>query len=61
MYEAGELDLIYVAAQTGRRLLKDSRFEKELVLVPAAQIQYLGLYRNIQCGYRLVTNYQIGF
>jgi peptide/nickel transport system substrate-binding protein len=43
MYEAGELDLIYVAAQTGRRLLKDSRFEKELVLVPAAQIQYLGL------------------
>ncbi len=43
MYEAGELDVIYVRAVTGRRLLKDSRFENELNLVPAAQIQYLGL------------------
>ncbi len=43
MYEADELDLVYVGAQTGRRLLRDSRFEEELVLVPAAQIQYLGL------------------
>ena len=44
MYEAGELDLIYVSSVVeGRRLLKDPRFEKDLIRVPAAQIQYLGL------------------
>ena len=47
MYEAGELDLIYVAALTGRRLLKDDRFSEELMLVPAAQIQYLGMNQNL--------------
>ena len=47
MYEAGELDAIYVAAATGRRLLKDARFKDELVLVPAAQIQYLGMNQNV--------------
>ncbi len=43
MYEAGELDLIYVDAQAGRRVLRDDRFKEELDLVPAAQIQYLGM------------------
>ncbi len=43
MYEAGELDLIYVDAQAGRRVLRDDRFKDELNLVPAAQIQYLGM------------------
>ncbi len=47
MYEAGELDMIYVLALTGRRLLRDDRFKDELVLVPAAQIQYLGLNQNL--------------
>jgi len=44
MYEAGELDLIYVSSVVeGRRVLKDPRFEQDLIRVPAAQIQYLGL------------------
>jgi len=47
MYEAGELDLIYVSSVVeGRRILKDQRFEKDLIRVPAAQIQYLGLNRT---------------
>lgn len=44
MYEAGELDLIYVSSVTeGRRILRDDQFEEDLIKVPAAQIQYLGL------------------
>ncbi|MCP5151833.1 MAG: ABC transporter substrate-binding protein [Ectothiorhodospiraceae bacterium] len=43
MYEAGELDLVYLDVTAGRRMLKDTRFKDELMLVPAAQIQYLGL------------------
>ena len=43
MYEAGELDAIYVDAQAGRRVLRDDRFEPDRRLVPAGQIQYLGM------------------
>ena len=43
MYEADEIDLIYLAVTAGRRVLKDSRLEQETRLVPAAQIRYLGL------------------
>ena len=44
MYEAGELDLIYVSSvPEGRRVIKDPQFEAELIKVPAAQIQYLGM------------------
>ena len=42
-YEAGEIDLIYLAVTAGRRVLRDSRLENETRLVPAAQIRYLGL------------------
>jgi len=44
MFEAGELDLIYVSSvPEGRRILKDPQFEEVLLKVPAAQIQYLGM------------------
>jgi peptide/nickel transport system substrate-binding protein len=47
-YEAGELDLLYVESVTeGRRILKDPKFEKELIKVPAAQINYLGMNQKL--------------
>jgi peptide/nickel transport system substrate-binding protein len=48
MFEAGELDLIYVSSvPEGRRVLKDPQFEDVLLKVPAAQIQYLGMNQNL--------------
>jgi len=48
MFEAGELDLIYVSSvPEGRRVLKDPQFEDSLLKVPAAQIQYLGMNQNL--------------
>jgi oligopeptide transport system substrate-binding protein len=48
MFEAGELDLIYVSSvPEGRRILKDPQFEEVLLKVPAAQIQYLGMNQNL--------------
>jgi oligopeptide transport system substrate-binding protein len=48
MFEAGELDLIYVSSvPEGRRILKDPQFEDALLKVPAAQIQYLGMNQNL--------------
>jgi oligopeptide transport system substrate-binding protein len=48
MYEAGELDLIYISSvPEGRRILKDPQFEDALLKVPAAQIQYLGMNQNL--------------
>ncbi len=44
MFEAGELDVVYVSSvPEGRRILKDPQFEDVLLKVPAAQIQYLGM------------------
>jgi peptide/nickel transport system substrate-binding protein len=43
MYEAGELDLVDVPRIAIRRVLQDTRFAGQLLQVPAAQVQYLGL------------------
>jgi ABC-type transport system substrate-binding protein len=43
MYEAGELDLVDVPRIAIRRVLQDTRFAGQLIQVPAAQVQYLGL------------------
>jgi oligopeptide transport system substrate-binding protein len=47
MYEAGELDVVYVDTQTIRRVLKDPQFKDEMVTAPAAQIRYLGMNQNL--------------
>lgn len=44
MFEADELDLVYINnAAEGRRILRDPQFADNLIKVPAAQIRYLGL------------------
>jgi oligopeptide transport system substrate-binding protein len=43
MYEANELELVDVPRIAVRRVLKDARFASQLLQVPAAQVQYLGL------------------
>ncbi len=43
MYEADEIDAIYLAVTAGRRVLKNPKLKAETKLVPAAQIRYLGL------------------
>lgn len=47
MYEAGELDVVYVDTQTIRRVLKDPQFKDEMLTAPAAQIRYLGMNQNL--------------
>ena len=48
MFEAGELDVVYVSSvPEGRRILKDPQFADLLLKVPAAQIQYLGMNQNL--------------
>ena len=47
MYEADELDLVYVDQASVRRVLKDNQFEDQRLLEPAAQIQYLGMNQNL--------------
>lgn len=47
MYEAGELDLVDVPRIAVRRVLQDQRFASQLLQVPAAQVQYLGLNQNL--------------
>ncbi len=52
MYEADELDLLYIGQVAGRRVLKDPRFADELLLVPAAQIRYLGMNQSLYPPFR---------
>lgn len=47
MYEAGELDLVELEVIAGRRVLRDPRFKDQLLLVPAAQIRYLGMNQTL--------------
>ena len=47
MYEAGELDLAVVEQPFTRRVVKDARLEPDLLITPAAQIQYLGMNQNL--------------
>ena len=47
MYEAGELDLAVVEQPFTRRVVKDARLEPDLLMTPAAQIQYLGMNQNL--------------
>jgi peptide/nickel transport system substrate-binding protein len=52
MYEAGELDLVDVPRVAVRRVLQDARFQGQLLQVPAAQVQYLGLNQGLYPPFR---------
>lgn len=42
LYETGEIDVYYLPAATGRRVLRDARYADQLQQSTAAQINYLG-------------------
>ncbi|SFZ84565.1 peptide/nickel transport system substrate-binding protein [Devosia enhydra] len=42
LYETGELDVLYLSAATGRRVLRDPQYADQLQSATAAQINYLG-------------------
>ena len=52
MYEAGELDLVDVPRIAIRRVLQDARFAGQLIQVPAAQVQYLGMNQALYPPFR---------
>jgi oligopeptide transport system substrate-binding protein len=47
MYEAGELDAVYLGSDVARRVLRDPQFQDQLQMVPAAQIRFLGMNQNL--------------
>lgn len=52
MYEAGELDLVDVPRIAVRRVLQDGKFAGQLMQVPAAQVQYLGMNQSLYPPFR---------
>lgn len=46
-YDAGELDFVDVYASAIRRVLRDDRYAHELIRVPRAQANYLGMNENL--------------
>ncbi len=47
MYEAGELDVVFVDVRAGRRIMRDERFASQRHLVPSSQINFLGMNRRL--------------
>ena len=47
MYEADEIDVVYLDPAAARRVLTDDRFSDEVRLQPAAQIRYMGMNQNL--------------
>ena len=52
MYDAGELDYVEVPESSFRRVLADDRYAKELIKVPKAQINYLGMNQGLYAPFR---------
>jgi oligopeptide transport system substrate-binding protein len=52
MYDAGELDFVEVPESSFRRVLADDRYAKELIKVPKAQINYLGMNQALYAPFR---------
>jgi oligopeptide transport system substrate-binding protein len=52
MYEAGELDFVEVPESSFRRVLSDDRYANELIKVPKAQINYLGMNQALYAPFR---------
>jgi oligopeptide transport system substrate-binding protein len=51
-YDAGELQFVDVYAAGLRRVLRDTRYAKELIRVPRAQSTYLGMNQNLYAPFR---------
>ncbi|HEX3346844.1 MAG TPA: ABC transporter substrate-binding protein, partial [Acetobacteraceae bacterium] len=51
-YDAGELDFVDVYAAAIRRVLRDDRYAKELIRVPRAQANYLGMNQNLYAPFK---------
>ena len=52
MYDAGELDFAEVPESSFRRVLSDDRYARELIEVPKAQINYLGMNQGLYAPFR---------
>ena len=52
MYDAGELDFVVVPENAYRRVLDDPRYGAELIKVPKAQINYLGMNQALYAPFR---------
>jgi ABC-type transport system substrate-binding protein len=52
LYETKGIDLVEVPRSAMRRVLKDGRFEGQMLQVPAAQINYLGMTQNVYAPFK---------
>ncbi len=53
MYEAGELDLLKVeASDLARRVMRDPKLKAEALIVPRAQINFLGMNQNLYAPFK---------
>ena len=52
MYDADELDFVAVPENAYRRVLDDARYAAELIKVPKAQINYLGMTQTLYAPFR---------
>jgi oligopeptide transport system substrate-binding protein len=52
LYDTKELDLVEVPRSAMRRVMRDPRYEKEMLQVPAAQITYLGMNQNLYAPFK---------
>jgi oligopeptide transport system substrate-binding protein len=52
LYETKGIDLVEVPRSAMRRVLKDARFEGQMLQVPAAQINYLGMTQSLYAPFK---------
>jgi ABC-type transport system substrate-binding protein len=52
LYETKGIDLVEVPRSALRRILKDPRYANEMLQVPAAQINYLGMTQNLYAPFK---------
>jgi len=53
MYEAGELDLLKIeATDLARRIVRDAKLKSEALIVPRAQINFLGMNQNLYAPFK---------
>jgi oligopeptide transport system substrate-binding protein len=52
LYDTGGIDLVEVPRSASRRVLKDPRYAEQMLQVPAAQINYLGMNQNLYAPFK---------
>jgi oligopeptide transport system substrate-binding protein len=52
MYQAGDLDIVWLQTDTARRVLRDAALHGQMLTGPAAQINYLGMNQNLYAPFR---------